>query len=61
MHARAPAVILLHNGSVATIDALPAIVNSYRAAGFEFVTLSDLVRRVPLDEINTPVAVAVSQ
>ncbi|HZV79908.1 MAG TPA: polysaccharide deacetylase family protein [Candidatus Binatus sp.] len=61
MHARAPAVILLHNGSVATIDALPAIVNAYRAAGFEFVTLSDLVRRVPLDEINTPVAVAVSQ
>jgi len=40
---------------------LPAIVNAYRAAGFEFVTLSDLVRRMPLDEINTPVAVAVSQ
>ncbi|MBV8222013.1 MAG: polysaccharide deacetylase family protein, partial [Candidatus Eremiobacteraeota bacterium] len=40
MHARAPAVILLHDGSTATIDALPRIVAAYRRAGFEFVTLS---------------------
>ncbi|MBV8172128.1 MAG: polysaccharide deacetylase family protein, partial [Candidatus Eremiobacteraeota bacterium] len=58
-HARAPAVILLHNGSTATIDALPEIVRAYRAAGFEFVTLSELARRVPLEQINTPVAVEV--
>ena len=59
MHARAPAVILLHDGSTATIDALPRIVAAYRRAGFEFVTLSELARRMPLDEINTPIAVDV--
>lgn len=56
-HARAPAVILLHNGKLATIEALPRIVRQYRAAGFEFVTLSQLQRRLPLDAINDPVRV----
>jgi peptidoglycan/xylan/chitin deacetylase (PgdA/CDA1 family) len=58
-HARAPAVMLLHNGSIATIEALPRIVAAYRRAGFEFVTLSELARRMPLDEINAPIAVEV--
>ena len=52
--ARAPAVILLHNGKDVTIEALPRIVDEYRRAGFTFVTLSELERRVPLDEINDP-------
>lgn len=56
--ARAPAVILLHNGKDATIEALPRIVAAYRKAGYEFVTLSELQKRVPLDEINDPVKVA---
>jgi|HubBroStandDraft_4_1064222.scaffolds.fasta_scaffold260517_2 peptidoglycan/xylan/chitin deacetylase (PgdA/CDA1 family) len=56
--ARAPAVIILHNGKDATIDALPRIVAAYRAAGFEFVTLSELERRVPLDVINDPEKIA---
>ena len=56
-HAKAPALILLHNGKDATIEALPKIVNAYRAAGFTFVTLAELQRRVPIDEINTPVSV----
>jgi len=55
--AHAPAVILLHDGKDATIEALPRIVDAYRRAGFEFVTLSELERRVPLDQIDDPVKV----
>jgi peptidoglycan/xylan/chitin deacetylase (PgdA/CDA1 family) len=57
-HARSPAVILLHNGKEATIEALPRIVRAYRAAGFEFVTLSQLCRRLPLASINDPIRVS---
>jgi peptidoglycan/xylan/chitin deacetylase (PgdA/CDA1 family) len=56
-HARSPAVILLHNGKLATIEALPDIVAAYRAAGFRFVTLSQLQARLPLSEINDPLPV----
>jgi peptidoglycan/xylan/chitin deacetylase (PgdA/CDA1 family) len=55
--AKAPALILLHNGKDATIEALPQIVKAYRDAGFTFVSLAELQRRVPLDDINTPIAV----
>ena len=55
--AKAPALILLHNGKEATIEALPRIVTAYRDAGFTFVSLAELLRQVPLDDINTPVAV----
>ena len=55
--ARSPAVILLHNGKLATVEALPRIVRAYRAAGFEFVTLAELQRRLPLAAINDPVRV----
>jgi peptidoglycan/xylan/chitin deacetylase (PgdA/CDA1 family) len=54
--AKAPALILLHNGKEATIEALPRIVKAYRDAGFTFVSLAELQRRVPLDDINTPAA-----
>jgi len=56
-HAKAPALILLHDGKEATVEALPRIVKAYRDAGFTFVSLADLQRRVPLDGINTPVTV----
>lgn len=56
--ARSPAVILLHNGKQSTVEALPSIVRAYRAAGFEFVTLSELERRLSLDAINDPLRVA---
>lgn len=55
--ARAPAVILLHDGRDATIDAVPAIVAAYRRAGYRFVTLSELEKDVPIDEINDPMKV----
>lgn len=56
-HAKSPAVILLHNGSTATIEALPELVARYRRAGFEFVTISELQRRLSLDQINDPINV----
>jgi peptidoglycan/xylan/chitin deacetylase (PgdA/CDA1 family) len=60
-HARSPAVILLHNGKEATVEALPRIVRAYRAAGFAFVTLSQLQARLPLDVINDPLRVDVAE
>ena len=56
-HGRSPAVLLLHNGKFATLEALPRIVRAYRAAGFEFVTLSQLQARLSLAEINDPIRV----
>lgn len=56
-HAKAPALILLHNGKDATIQALPRIVKAYRDAGFTFISLAELQRRIPLDDINTPISV----
>ena len=56
-YARSPAVILLHNGSEPTIEALPAIVGEYRRAGYTFVTLSQLQQKLTLDEINDPIKV----
>lgn len=57
--AKSPAVLLLHNGSTATIDALPQIVDAYRRAGFEFVTLSQLQQKLPLEQINDALNVRV--
>jgi peptidoglycan/xylan/chitin deacetylase (PgdA/CDA1 family) len=56
-HGRSPAVLLLHNGKFATLEALPRIVRAYRAAGFDFVTLSQLQARLSLPEINDPVRI----
>jgi peptidoglycan/xylan/chitin deacetylase (PgdA/CDA1 family) len=55
--ARAPVVILLHDGKDATIEALPSIVAAFRRAGYRFVTLSELQKDVPIDEINDPIRV----
>jgi peptidoglycan-N-acetylglucosamine deacetylase len=59
-HAKSPAVFLLHDGTESTIAALPRIVAAYRAAGYEFVTISDLMRRLSLDDINDPLTVRIS-
>jgi peptidoglycan/xylan/chitin deacetylase (PgdA/CDA1 family) len=58
--AKAPAVIILHNGKDATVEALGGIVAAYRRAGFTFVTLDELRQRVPLPEINDPQRVSVT-
>ena len=53
-HATAPDIVLLHSGKLATIDALPKIVERFRAAGYEFVTAGELLRRVAPFDVNHP-------
>lgn len=53
-YATAPDIILLHSGRMNTIAALPVLVARFRAAGFQFVTVGDLMRRVPTAQIIHP-------
>lgn len=54
VHASAPDMVLLHSGKLATIEALPTVVARFRAAGYEFVTAGELLRRVSPQAINHP-------
>lgn len=54
VHATAPDLVLLHSGKLATIEALPEVVERFRKAGYEFVTAGELLRQVPTQEINHP-------
>ncbi len=53
-NATAPEIVLLHSGRLATIEALPAIVRRFRAAGFSFVTVGKLLATVPVGELLHP-------
>ncbi len=53
-HATAPEIVLLHDGRTATVAALPAIVARYRAAGYTFVTVGELLRRATPQALNHP-------
>jgi peptidoglycan/xylan/chitin deacetylase (PgdA/CDA1 family) len=53
-NASAPEIVLLHSGRLATIEALPAIVSRFRAAGFSFVTVGKLLASVPVRELLHP-------
>ena len=53
-NATAPDIVLLHSGRLTTIEALPAIVARFRAAGFRFVTVGQMMARVPALEIVHP-------
>lgn len=52
--ATAPEILLLHSGKLATIEALPAIVARFRAAGYRFVTVGELLRALPERTLNDP-------
>ena len=56
-HATAPEILLLHSGRRSTIDMLEAVVARYRAAGYEFLTVGQLLSRVTGDQLNHPVKV----
>jgi peptidoglycan/xylan/chitin deacetylase (PgdA/CDA1 family) len=58
-HATAPDIVLLHSGRLATIEAMPLIVARFRAAGFTFVTVSQLLARIPPAEVLHPVKLKV--
>ncbi len=53
-HATAPEIVLLHSGKLATIEMLPAVVRRFRAAGYRFVTVGQLLARVTPAELNHP-------
>ena len=58
-NATAPEIVLLHSGQLATIEALPEVVRRFRAAGYRFVTVGEMLRDVPIPEINHPLKRAV--
>lgn len=53
-HATAPDIVLLHSGRIETVEMLGRIVPWFRAKGFEFVTVGELLRRASAEEINHP-------
>ncbi|GAC1398325.1 MAG: hypothetical protein NVS2B8_07630 [Vulcanimicrobiaceae bacterium] len=53
-NATAPDIVLLHSGRLNTIQALPSIVARFRAAGYRFVTVGQLMARVPTAQIVHP-------
>lgn len=53
-NATAPDIVLLHSGRLNTVVALPTIVAHFRAAGYAFVTVGQLMARVPARAIVHP-------
>ncbi len=58
-NASAPDIILLHSGRMTTIDMLPEVVARFRRAGFTFVTVGELMRRLPVSVIDHPAKMSV--
>lgn len=58
-HATAPEIVLLHSGKLATIEALPTIVDRFEKAGYQFVTVGTLLSRVKASDLNHPLKRAV--
>lgn len=58
-HATAPEIVLLHSGKLATIEALPTVVAHFKAAGYRFVTVGELLKLVQTGELNHPLRRAV--
>lgn len=54
-----PEIVLLHNGKLATIEALPEIVRAFTNDGYRFVTVEQLLRAVGLAAVNHPVRHAI--
>ncbi len=57
--ATAPEILLLHSGKLHSIEALPGIVGRFERAGYRFVTVGELMRRVPLARIEHPAKIRV--
>jgi peptidoglycan/xylan/chitin deacetylase (PgdA/CDA1 family) len=50
--ATSPEILLLHNGRPETVALLPGMVRRFRDAGYTFVTVSELLRRVGPGPLN---------
>jgi peptidoglycan-N-acetylglucosamine deacetylase len=59
-HATAPEIVLLHSGKLATIQALPYVVDHFRKAGYRFVTVGELLKLVQTSDLNHPLRKAVT-
>jgi peptidoglycan/xylan/chitin deacetylase (PgdA/CDA1 family) len=51
-YATSPEILLLHSGRPETTAMLPDMIRRYRAAGYRFVTVSELVRQLGRDTLN---------
>lgn len=51
-YATSPEILLLHNGRPETTALLPDLIGTYRAAGYTFVTVAEIVRRLGPDALN---------
>jgi peptidoglycan/xylan/chitin deacetylase (PgdA/CDA1 family) len=51
-YATSPEIVLFHSGHPATTRALRDLVERYRAAGYAFVTVGELLDRVTPDQLN---------
>ncbi|MGB6740960.1 MAG: polysaccharide deacetylase family protein, partial [Candidatus Cybelea sp.] len=58
-HATAPEIVLLHSGKLATIEALPFVVDRFRKAGYRFVTVGEMLKLVQTSDLNHPLRKAV--
>jgi peptidoglycan-N-acetylglucosamine deacetylase len=58
-HASAPDIVLLHSGKLATIEALPIVIDRFRRAGYRFVTVGEMLRLSSPQAINHPARLAV--
>jgi peptidoglycan-N-acetylglucosamine deacetylase len=58
-NASAPDIILLHSGRISTIEMLPEVVARFHRAGFTFVTIGEMMRRLPVSAIDHPEKVPV--
>ena len=58
-HASAPDIVLLHSGKLATIEALPAVIERFQRAGYRFVTVGEMLRLTSPQAINHPKRVEV--
>jgi peptidoglycan/xylan/chitin deacetylase (PgdA/CDA1 family) len=52
--ATAPEIVLLHSGRLATIQMLPKMVARFQAAGYQFVTVREMLARVTPADLNHP-------
>lgn len=53
-HATAPEIVLLHSGRAATVQMLPEVISRFRAAGYRFVTVGELLKQASVEETNHP-------
>lgn len=51
-NATSPDIVLMHSGKLATVEAIPVIVDRFRRAGYTFVTAGELLRRVTPYAVN---------